>query len=976
MATELDRLIVRIEADAARLKSGLADAERATNRAGRRMSDGFSQADRAIGRTIASIGSLRNVLLGLGAIQVGRSIIGNFAAFEKGLIGVGKTTNLAGAELADLGRDIQDLAQRVPEATTTLLEIAKSAGQLGVQGRANIVKFTEVIGKLGGATDLSGEAAASTLARLLNITNTGVGDIDRLGAAIVDLGNNFAATEAEIADVALRVARGTAPFRVSLADTLAIATALRAVGVEAEAGGSVILRAFQQINKGLEQGGDELAALVAITGRSVEELKEQFGRDATGAFLQFIEASGEIATNKLPAFLELLGLDGVRAAGVLQALAGRSDELRRALEVSNRAWKENAALTTEADRALEGLSAQWQLTQNAVDELGTAIGAILAPSIKDLLGDLRSLAGTLTDVVTELDAFFDRIASSPIGRFVSELNKLDPTRLAFEALTRAEPEPFPAEGITIPLPPPLPTSRQGTRNAALPGGGDKTAENARKQIEASIRALEIEAQVASTVASQREELAAILALENAAREANIVLSDEQIARVKAAIGIVQQQTREEERLAKVQAAETQIGEDIEELKLRLQFAGRETEEFRVKLRLLELRRDLEGQITPEMEAQVRQAEQLRSLEESLAHIRATNVNVTDQLTSATFDLENAAGQFGQTITSALEDAIVDGARLSDILRGLETDARRLLTRIVVLEPIERGLRTGIGAFQTQGQGGPGGLEGLIGGGLQSFADLFPSPVAGVGLGAFNRIDPLARQDVGSTELEAIFGSLSSVGEEASTALAGLEVATGAAGGSLEGSLAPAAVRAATETLSETAATTTAATALANLTAAATSAAAALATVAASSTASSAGTAFNALSVLGPGPHAAHGGRISGPGGSMADRIPAMLSDGEFVVRADMARKHANLLEAINSGRLQNLRRFAEGGFVLPTLPDRRPTASAAPPSETMGLRPIIMHFHGVSDLREVRRNAPQWRGQMREMIDRAEKRDS
>lgn len=50
------------------------------------------------------------------------------------------------------------------------------------------------------------------------------------------------------------------------------------------------------------------------------------------------------------------------------------------------------------------------------------------------------------------------------------------------------------------------------------------------------------------------------------------------------------------------------------------------------------------------------------------------------------------------------------------------------------------------------------------------------------------------------------------------------------------------------------------------------------------------------------PH--HGpGRVSGPGGPRGDKVPAWLSDKEFVVRADMAQKHRGLLDAINANQI-------------------------------------------------------------------------
>lgn len=59
-------------------------------------------------------------------------------------------------------------------------------------------------------------------------------------------------------------------------------------------------------------------------------------------------------------------------------------------------------------------------------------------------------------------------------------------------------------------------------------------------------------------------------------------------------------------------------------------------------------------------------------------------------------------------------------------------------------------------------------------------------------------------------------------------------------------------------------------------------------------------------------HYATGGAIAGPGTGTSDSIPAMLSNGEFVVRASQASKYRSLLESINSGTTAH---FANGGAV-------------------------------------------------------------
>ncbi len=82
-------------------------------------------------------------------------------------------------------------------------------------------------------------------------------------------------------------------------------------------------------------------------------------------------------------------------------------------------------------------------------------------------------------------------------------------------------------------------------------------------------------------------------------------------------------------------------------------------------------------------------------------------------------------------------------------------------------------------------------------------------------------------------------------------------------------------------------------------------------------------AFSFFSEGGPVLHRASGGPISGPGTGTSDSIPAMLSNGEFVVNAASTKKYRSLLESINSGHMAH---FATGGIAATLAPS--PAASA------------------------------------------------
>lgn len=348
-------------------------------------------------RLLSSFAGLRSAVAGvataLGSGLALRAVISDIAEFEQGLIGVGKTTGIAGADLQDLGDRVRDISSRVPVATTELLALGQSAGQLGVKGSDNIARFTETIGKLGIASNLAGEQAATAFARILTVTGTPISEVDRLGASIVQLGNNFAATESEISRAATRVAQSTSQFGVGADEVLGIGTALRSVGVEAEAGGTQIGLAFQAINDALRSGGEEMQRLQDLTGQTGESLRDDFfnGRSAE-VFEQFIAGLGRIQQGggDVSAALEDFELQGTRAVQVLGTLATRSGVLDRALEAAEEGYRQNTALNQEAATAAGTFSSQLQRLKNDLFNITSA-------------GDVESLTESVKDFRDVLD---------------------------------------------------------------------------------------------------------------------------------------------------------------------------------------------------------------------------------------------------------------------------------------------------------------------------------------------------------------------------------------------------------------------------------------------------------------------------------------------------------------------------------------------------------------------------------------------
>ena len=339
--------------------------------------------------------------------------------FEKQLVSVQKTTDLTNAELREFGKSIQQISARIPVSTERLLELATAAGQLGVSGSRDLLKFAETVAKLGVATDLQGEDAAKTLARILEITKEGAGNIENLANVIVDLGNNFAASESEIARMTTKVALATAAFNVSSAEAVALGTAMKALGINAELGGSSVNRAFIAISKSISGGGSQLEALVKLTKLTGNELKKTFAEDSVKVFRLFLKGlnTANEAGTTFEKTLAQFSLTGVRTLSILPVLAKRTDLLADAVKRAKIQQEGGNALNEEAARAFGTTSAQLKITSNRVTILAQQIGDKLLPVIRS--GNL--LLQDFIDLLSEDTSKF----TTDLAKNTEEIRKLD-----------------------------------------------------------------------------------------------------------------------------------------------------------------------------------------------------------------------------------------------------------------------------------------------------------------------------------------------------------------------------------------------------------------------------------------------------------------------------------------------------------------------------------------------------------------------
>lgn len=371
-----------------------------------------------MGRTLTNVGS---AMVGLGRTltiavtapiaALGASLLEAGVQFEDAFAGVGKTVegvmdSMGG--LTSVGETVRqqfrDMALDVPIATNEIAKLGETVGQLGVNSD-EVSRVTELVAKLGATTELSAEEAAKGIIRLGNILgNAGLSVeefVSRAGSAIVALGNKSVSTEGEILNLSLRLAAAGDRANFSAQEVLAWATTLSDLGVRAEAGGTAVSRAINEMLLAVQAGSDNLETFASVAGVSVGEFQRLFEEDASGAVQQFITAleSGIREGNITKAMLTEMGLGGVRAIDVIGRLGDASTIFAGNLATANKAWEEQVALQEEFNKRAATVQSQIQLLKNRFTDLGITVFDL----VKDDLIKLIDGIGWMIDQFSNLD---------------------------------------------------------------------------------------------------------------------------------------------------------------------------------------------------------------------------------------------------------------------------------------------------------------------------------------------------------------------------------------------------------------------------------------------------------------------------------------------------------------------------------------------------------------------------------------------
>lgn len=405
----------------------------------------------SIGNKMASVGDTLTKKVSVPLAGLGAASVKSFADWESAFAGVMKTVDeTAATTYEDLAEGIKQMSTETAASKEEIAGVAEAAGQLGV-GADDILKFTKTMVMMGDSTNLSAEEAATALARISNITGEPLENIDKLGASIVALGNSFATNESSIVEMSNRLASAGTIAGLSTTDVLALAAAMSSVGIEAEAGGTAMTQTLTSISQAVSAGGDDLNRLAQVSGKTAQEFAAEWKASPVTALQEFISGLSEMNAAGVDtyAILDELGMSGIRQSNMLQSLALASDQLTSAINVSNQAYIENAALTDEAEKRYQTFNSQLSQTKEMASNVAIQFGEIMMPYVQKLVEKIQSLVqwfgnldGKTQEMIVKIGLIVAAIgpAISIVGTIISTIGsistavgaviKLGPTILA------------------------------------------------------------------------------------------------------------------------------------------------------------------------------------------------------------------------------------------------------------------------------------------------------------------------------------------------------------------------------------------------------------------------------------------------------------------------------------------------------------------------------------------------------------------
>lgn len=339
-----------------------------------KMADGFNKYAAIGASAIASL---------TGVAMTARKCVDEFAEMEEAESQVRKYTGMTAEEVKGLNEEFKQMDTRTPREKLNAL--AGDAGRLGITAKKDVLEFVDAADKINVALgeDL-GEDAVKNIGKLAQM----FGEDEKLGlrgamlatgSAINEVAQNSSAAEAYLVGFTARVAGAANQAKVAQGDILGYASVLDQNMQQQE----MAATAFQTLMMKMYQ---EPAKFAKIAGQSVEEFSSLIKNDANEAILQFLDTLNKKGgLDQLAPMFKEMGLDGVRASGVISTMAGKIDDIRTAQKLANDAYRDGTSIINEFNVQNNTVQAGLDKAKKNFKDVRVELGEKLQPVMKYMI---------------------------------------------------------------------------------------------------------------------------------------------------------------------------------------------------------------------------------------------------------------------------------------------------------------------------------------------------------------------------------------------------------------------------------------------------------------------------------------------------------------------------------------------------------------------------------------------------------------
>lgn len=368
-----------------------------------KLADGFNRYA-ALGAGV--VASLTGVAL------TARKCVDEFAEMKEAESQVVKYTGMTEREVALLNEELKRMNTRT--SREELNRLAGEAGRLGIQSREEVLKFVQAADMINVALgeDL-GEDAIKNIGKLAQMFGDASRDMKgnmlAIGSAVNSVAQNSSAAEPYLVEFAARMGGVAKQAKMSITDVMGFASALDQNMLRSEMASTALQGLILKIYQ-------EPAKYAKLAGLDVKKFSDLLATDVNEAVLTFLEQMNRLGgMDKMAPVLDKMSLSGAEAAGVISALAGNIEKVRKEQQQANQAYTDGTSIINEFGVQNSTVQAELDKAKKRFTEIRVELGEQLLPIMKYMVTTGSLTVKGLSIMISILMKYKVTLATAVLG---------------------------------------------------------------------------------------------------------------------------------------------------------------------------------------------------------------------------------------------------------------------------------------------------------------------------------------------------------------------------------------------------------------------------------------------------------------------------------------------------------------------------------------------------------------------------------